>query len=35
MLLQLLLLFLLFLLVPLVELWFLIKVGGWIGAYPL
>lgn len=27
-------LFLLFLLVPLVELWFLIKVGGWIGALP-
>jgi UPF0716 protein FxsA len=26
--------FLLFLLVPLVELWFLIKVGGWIGALP-
>ena len=27
-------LFLLFLLVPLAELWFLIKVGGWIGALP-
>ena len=27
-------LFLLFLLVPLVELWFLIRVGGWIGALP-
>ena len=27
-------LFLLFLSVPLVELWFLIKVGGWIGALP-
>ncbi len=27
-------LLLLFLLVPLVELWFLIKVGGWIGALP-
>jgi len=27
-------LFLLFVLVPLVELWFLIKVGGWIGALP-
>jgi UPF0716 protein FxsA len=26
--------FLLFLLVPLAELWFLIKVGGWIGALP-
>ena len=27
-------LLLLFILVPLVELWFLIKVGGWIGALP-
>ena len=27
-------LFLLFLLVPLGELWFMIKVGGWIGALP-
>jgi UPF0716 protein FxsA len=26
--------FLLFLLVPLVEIWFLIVVGGWIGALP-
>jgi len=28
------LLILLFLLIPLAELWFLIKVGSWIGAFP-